>query len=226
MEPGSGHIRPRQRRPRSPTSRPSRHPVPASAAYAVGGVRAADLQLGALGVGPAVRRPPGRLPAWKDPTQPQPQPTGRAIAHLFRILREAGRLPDWAAEPPARTRNRVVQDVERAWRNFFPGRSARPRPKRRSDRPAFYLSNQSARFQGRTVRVGKLGTLRLARAPRYAKHKVMSATVSTSTDAGTSPSSAIWIGSDSGPPGARSASTSASGRTRPCRTGRRSGPTR
>ena len=90
------------------------------------------------------------LPAWKDPTQPQL--TGRAIAHLFRILREAGRLPDWAAEPPARTRNRVVQDVERAWRNFFPGRSARPRPKRRSDRPAFYLSNQSARFQGRTVR--------------------------------------------------------------------------
>ncbi len=117
-------------------------------------------------------------PAWNDPTATQAQPTRREIVRLFTTLNEAGRLPSWAAEPPAHTRNRAVRDVERAWRNYFDGRAARPRPKRRSDRASFYLHNQSLRIEGRTVRVGKLGTLRLSRAPRYGKHKVMSATVS------------------------------------------------
>ena len=117
-------------------------------------------------------------PAWNDPTATQPQPTRREIVRLFTALNEAGRLPSWAAEPPAHTRNRVVRDVERAWRNCFDRRAERPRPKRRSDRPSFYLHNQSLRIEGRTVRVGKLGALRLSLAPRYPKHRVMAATVS------------------------------------------------
>ena len=118
------------------------------------------------------------LPAWSDPTATQPQPTRREIVRLFTTLNEAGRLPSWAAEPPAQTRNRAVQDVERAWRNRFDGRAERPRPKRRTDWPSFYLHNQSLQIEGRTVRVRKLGALRLARAPRYPKHRVIAATVS------------------------------------------------
>jgi len=49
-------------------------------------------------------------PAWNDPTATQAQPTRREIVRLFTKLNEAGRLPSWAAEPPAHTRNRAVRD--------------------------------------------------------------------------------------------------------------------
>ena len=60
---------------------------------------------------------------------------------------------------------------------IFAGRAGRPRRKRFSDPPSFYLHNQSVRFDGRFAEVQKLGFLRLARAPRYPKHRVVCATI-------------------------------------------------
>ena len=67
--------------------------------------------------------------------------------------------------------------MDHAWRNYFAGRAGRPRRKRRSEPPSFYLHNQSVRFEGPFAEVQKIGSLRLAHAPRYPKHPVVSATV-------------------------------------------------
>ncbi len=115
--------------------------------------------------------------ASEEPESPPPKPTRNSIVHLFTVLRKAGRLPSWAHTPLALTRNRAVRDVDLAWRNHFAGRSRRPRPKRSTDTPSFYLHNQSVRFEGEFAEVQKLGTLRLARAPRYPLHRVQGATV-------------------------------------------------
>ena len=77
----------------------------------------------------------------------------------------------------ALTRNRAVRDVDLAWRNHFAGCSRRPRPKRSTDSPSFYLHNQSVRFEGEFAEVQKPGTLRLARAPRYPLYRVQGVTV-------------------------------------------------
>ena len=116
--------------------------------------------------------------ASEDPASSPPKPSLNGIVHLFTVLRKAGRLPSWAHAPLALTRNRAVRDVDRAWRNHFAGRSGRPRPKRRADPPSFYLHNQSVRFEGEFAEVQKIGSLRLARAPRYPRHPVQGATVS------------------------------------------------
>ena len=68
--------------------------------------------------------------------------------------------------------------MDHAWRNNFAGRSGRPRPKRRTDPPSFYLHNQSVRLDGEFAEVQKMGTLRLARMARYPRHPVLSATIS------------------------------------------------
>ena len=125
----------------------------------------------------AVRRLPGRARGLRGTSEPPPKPSLNSIVHLFTVLRQAGRLPSWAQEPLALTRNRAVRDVDLAWRNHFAGRSRRPRPKRSTDPPSFYLHNQSVRFEGEFAEVQKLGTLRLARAPRYPLHPVQGATV-------------------------------------------------
>ena len=117
------------------------------------------------------------LAALSDAASAPPKPSRNGLVHLFTVLREAGRLPSWAQEPLALTRNRAVRDVDHAWRNYFAGRAGKPRPKRFSDPPSFYLHNQSVRFDGRFAEVQKLGFLRLARAPRYPKHRVVCATI-------------------------------------------------
>ena len=116
--------------------------------------------------------------ASSDPGGVPPKPSANGLVHLFTVLRQAGRLPSWAQEPLALTRNRAVRDVDHAWRNYFAGRAGRPRRKRRSEPPSFYLHNQSVRFEGLFAEVQKIGRLRLAHAPRYPKHPVVSATVS------------------------------------------------
>ena len=113
-----------------------------------------------------------------DPDAVPPKPSANGLVHLFTVLRQAGRLPSWAQEPLALTRNRAVRDVDLAWRNYFAGRAGRPRRKRRSEPPSFYLHNQSVRFEGLFAKVQKIGPLRLAHTPRYPKHPVVSATVS------------------------------------------------
>ena len=74
-----------------------------------------------------------------DPAAMPPKPSANGLVHLFTVLRQAGRLPSWAQEPLALTRNRAVRDVDHAWRNYFAGRAGRPRRKRRSEPPSFYL---------------------------------------------------------------------------------------
>ncbi len=117
------------------------------------------------------------LAASADAAGGPPKPSQKGLVHLFTVLREAGRLPSWAQEPLALTRNRAVRDVDHAWRNYFGGRAGRPRPKHLSEPPTFYLHNQSVRFEDRHAEVQKLGSLRLARAPRYPKHRVVCVTV-------------------------------------------------
>ena len=58
---------------------------------------------------------------------------------------------------------------------------------RRTEPPSFYLHHQSVRFDGRFAEIQKIGTLRLARAPRYPLHRVQGTTVSNSTADGTPP---------------------------------------
>ena len=115
--------------------------------------------------------------AWDDPDTPQPTPSAYRIVRIFTALRRANRLPSWASETLALTRNRALIDVDRAWRNFFEGRAGRPRPKRRTARPTFYLHNQTLTVSGRLMHVSRLGTVRLARQPRYPQHRIVSATV-------------------------------------------------
>ena len=94
--------------------------------------------------------------ASEEPQSPPPKPSLNSIVHLFTVLRQTGRLPSWAQEPLALTRNRAVRDVDRAWRNHFAGRSARPRPMRRTEPPYFYLHHQSVRFDGRFAEIQKV----------------------------------------------------------------------
>ena len=81
--------------------------------------------------------------ASEDPESGPPKPSLNGIVHLFTVLRKASRLPSWAHAPLALTRNRAVRDVDRAWRNYFSGRSGRPRTKRRTEPPSFYLHNRA-----------------------------------------------------------------------------------
>ena len=49
-----------------------------------------------------------------DPDGVPPKPSPNGLVHLFTVLRQAGRLPSWAQEPLALTRNRAVRDVDHA----------------------------------------------------------------------------------------------------------------
>lgn len=61
------------------------------------------------------------LAALSDAASAPLKPFRNGIVHLFTVLREAGRMPSWAQEPLALTRNRAGRDVDHAWRNYIRG---------------------------------------------------------------------------------------------------------
>ena len=109
------------------------------------------------------------------------------LTALLAELRRAGRLPDYlrttadAGVLPANTRNQAVADVEVAYRRWWDAlgrgdkRIRRPRPHRRSARPAVYLHNQAFTVADGAIRVaGGLEDVRLDQPVRYPSARVLS----------------------------------------------------
>lgn len=86
----------------------------------------------------------------------------------------------WMVEPPARVYRSEFRTLREAWARCRAGLARRPVPKR--DARAFGLSNQDVRFDGRGVRVPKLGWIRMAERVRW-RGRVKTARVSREADA-------------------------------------------
>ena len=81
------------------------------------------------------------------------------LDRLTTRVRRAARLW-WMVEPPARVYRSEFRTLREAWARCRAGLARRPVPKREAR--ACGLSNQDVRFDGRGVRVPKLGWIRMA----------------------------------------------------------------
>lgn len=96
----------------------------------------------------------------------------------------------WLQEINTPSLQQVLRDQDQAYKNFFKGRSQFPKFKsKHKDRPSFRMTNtnDSVRFQNQTLKVGKIGFIRITRADKQLKRLpkkfiIKSATVSKDSD--------------------------------------------
>ena len=103
----------------------------------------------------------------------------RTVGRLVTRVRRAARLW-WMVEPPARVYRSEYRTLRDAWRRCRDGLAKRPVPKRRAE--GFGLSNQDVTFDGRGVRVPKLGWIRTAERVRW-RGRVKTVRVTRDADA-------------------------------------------
>ena len=103
------------------------------------------------------------------------KPNGHALKKEFNAA-----YPDlfpWVAEVHRDCHSQPFADLQTDFGNFFAGRADRPTFKRKGkDRPSFYVANDKFSVAGKTVRLPKIGTVRM-REPLRFSGKINSARV-------------------------------------------------
>jgi len=111
------------------------------------------------------------------------KPTWGVLKATFNQLRLE--VFPWMAEPLAGHRDCWSQpftDLRAAYQNKFDGHNAGPKFKaRRRSRPSFYVANDKLRFDGRRVRIPKVGWVKIREALRL-PGKIMGARVTQDSD--------------------------------------------
>lgn len=86
--------------------------------------------------------------------------------------------PEWVYESCRDANSQPFSDLNKAWSNFFAKRSRKPKFKsKHRSKSSFYVSNDKFTLDGNTVRLPKIGWVRMTEALRF-PGKVLSGTVS------------------------------------------------
>lgn len=119
------------------------------------------------------------LAEWQRQYQEGGKPTEAALRRqLNRIKRE--QFP-WMMEVTKNAPQMAIRQLGQAFRNFFAGRTAYPRFRKKGVHDRFSLSNDQFRLAGSRIRIPNLGWVRM-REPLRFDGKIMSATVSRVAD--------------------------------------------
>jgi putative transposase len=120
------------------------------------------------------------LAEWQDRYQQGEKPTGHLLKKAFNALRRE-QLP-WTYEVHRDATARPFADLQRAFSNFFQGRAAPPRFKKKGRcRDSFYVACDKFRIEGKTATLPKIGPVKLREALRF-DGKILGATVSREAD--------------------------------------------
>ena len=120
------------------------------------------------------------LGEWQDRYQHGEKPTGHLLKKAFNALRRE-QLP-WTYEVHRDATAHPFADLQKAFRNFFQGRAAPPKFKKKGRcHDAFYVACDKFRLEGKTVTLPKIGSVKLREALRF-EGKILGATVSREAD--------------------------------------------
>jgi putative transposase len=116
------------------------------------------------------------LAEWQDRYQHGEKPTGNLLKKVFNALHWE-QLP-WTYEVHRDATARPFADLQQAFRNFFKGRAAYPKLKKKGRCPdSFYVACDKLRLEGKTVTLPKIGPVRMREALRF-DGQILGATVS------------------------------------------------
>lgn len=115
------------------------------------------------------------LQVWKEGGKP----SALALKREWNAVK-AMQFP-WVYESPKNANEGAFRDLQAAWSNFFAHRARRPHFKKKGVHDAFYLSNDRFRFDGRRVRLPKIGWVRMREVLRF-EGKVLSGRVVREAD--------------------------------------------
>jgi putative transposase len=104
-----------------------------------------------------------------------PKPNRMSLNRLFNSVKRE-KFP-WMSEISSRAPMIAIQQVERAFRNFFAGRAEHPKFRSRASGQRFSLTNESVRVDGHSVHLPMVGRVRMAQEPRFSG-KLMAVSVS------------------------------------------------
>jgi putative transposase len=120
------------------------------------------------------------LAEWQDRYQHGEKPTGHRLKKAFNALRRE-QLP-WTYEVHRDATARPSADLQQAFRNFFRGRAAPPKFKKKGRcRDSFYIACDKFRIEGQTATLPKIGPVNMREALRF-DGKILGATVSREAD--------------------------------------------
>ena len=115
------------------------------------------------------------LAEWKRQYEAGEKPSTSGIRKQFNALKRSDFL--FAYETPAGVTAQAFSDLDTAFKNFFRKTSRYPRFKKKDQRDAFRLDNQKFKLDGKSIRIPKLGWVRMQESLRLSG-KLLSATVS------------------------------------------------
>jgi len=87
----------------------------------------------------------------------------------------------WMYEVTKCAAEQPFNNLQRAFTNFFAGRSKYPKPKKKFKQDSFYLSNDKLSIKGKYIHIPKLGHVKMTEELRYSG-KILGATVSRRAD--------------------------------------------
>lgn len=119
------------------------------------------------------------LAKWNELYAAGERPTGNTLNKLWNQIKRE-QYP-WVYESPKDANQRPFASLQKAFVSFFKRKSRRPRFKRRGRHDSFYVSNSEVRMEWKSIRLPKIGWVKLRESLRFAG-KIMSVTVSRTTN--------------------------------------------